>query len=94
MFLTMGLAWSLIVGLTVPSWKIAASYFLAYLTLRLTLAWVASVWGLRDSVVRKILWLVPVRDALNLCLYIVSFSPTKWSGEAHAIASAVNSCFQ
>ena len=87
MFLTMGFAWSLIVGLTVPSWKIVASYFLAYLTLRLTLAWVAGVWGLRDHVVRNNLWLVPLRDALNLCLYIASFFSNKveWRGARYRL---------
>jgi ceramide glucosyltransferase len=87
MFLTMGFAWSLIVGLMVPSWKIAASYFLAYLSLRLTLAWVAGVWGLRDPVVRSNLWLVPVRDALNLCLYIASFFSNKveWRGACYRV---------
>ena len=88
MFLTMGVAWSLIVGLTVPSWKIAASYFLAYLTLRLTLAWVAGVWGLRDQVVRKNLWLVPLRDVLNLSLYIASFFSNKieWRGARYHVS--------
>jgi ceramide glucosyltransferase len=87
MFLTMGFAWSLLVGLLVPSWRIAAAYFLAYLTLRLTLAWVAGVWGLRDPVVKSNLWLVPVRDAANLCLYIVSFFTNKveWQGMRYRV---------
>jgi ceramide glucosyltransferase len=82
MFLTFGLAWSLLVALLVPSWKIAAAYVLAYLTLRIALAWVAGVWGLRDPVVKSNLWLVPVRDALNLYVYIVSFfsNNVKWRG--------------
>jgi ceramide glucosyltransferase len=82
MFLTMGFAWSLVVGLIVPSWKITAAYFLTYLTLRLALAWVVGVWGLRDSVVRNNLWLVPVRDALNLCVYVASFfsNIAEWRG--------------
>jgi ceramide glucosyltransferase len=87
MFLTMGFAWSLLVGLLVPSWRMAADYFLAYLTLRLTLAWVAGVWGLRDPVVKSNLWLVPVRDAANLCLYIVSFFTNKveWQGVRYRV---------
>ena len=87
MFLTMGFAWSLIVGLMVPSWEIAAGYFLAYLTLRLTLAWVAGVWGLRDPVVKGNLWLVPVRDALNICLYTASFFSNKveWRGARYRV---------
>jgi len=87
MFLTMGFAWSLIVALTVPPWKISASYFLTYLTLRLTLAWVVGVWGLRDHVVRNNLWLVPVRDALNPCLFFASFFSNKveWRGTRYRV---------
>jgi ceramide glucosyltransferase len=87
MFLTLGFAWSLLVGLLVPSWKIAAAYLLAYLTLRLTLAWVAGVWGLGDPVVKGNLWLVPVRDALNLYLYIASFFSNKveWRGRRYRV---------
>jgi ceramide glucosyltransferase len=77
MFLTMGFAWSLVVGLIVPSLTIAACYFLAYLTLRLTLAWVLGVWGLHDPVVKNNLWLVPVRDSVNFCLYVASFFSNK-----------------
>jgi ceramide glucosyltransferase len=87
MFLTFGFAWSLLVGVLVPSWKIAAAYFLAYFTLRLTLAWVAGVWGLRDPVVKSNLWLVPVRDALNLCVYIASFfsNEVEWRGARYRV---------
>ena len=87
MFLTLGFAWSLLVGLLAPSWKIAAAYSLCYLTLRLTLAWVAGVWGLRDPVVKRNLWLVPVRDALNVCLYIASFcsNTVEWRGARYRV---------
>lgn len=87
MFLTFGFAWSLLVGLLVPSWKIMAAYFLAYLTLRLMLAWVAGVWGLQDPVVKGNLWLVPVRDALDFCVYIASFFSNKveWRGTRYRI---------
>ncbi len=87
LFLTMGFAWSLLVGLLVPSWQIAAAYFLSYLTLRLMLAWVAGVWGLQDPVVKSNLWLVPARDAVNLCLYIASFFTNKveWLGERYCL---------
>jgi ceramide glucosyltransferase len=87
MFLTMGFAWSLIVALVAPTVTIAAAYFLAYLTLRLALAWVIGVWGLRDPVVRDNLWLVPVRDAVNLYLYIASFfsNKTEWRGTRYRV---------
>ncbi len=82
MFMTFGLAWSLLVAMFVPSWKIVGTYFLAYLSLRLTMAWVVGVWGLRDPAVIRDLWLVPVRDAVNLGLYVASFfsNITEWRG--------------
>jgi ceramide glucosyltransferase len=52
------------------------------LALRLTMAWVVGVWGLRDPAVIRDLWLVPVRDAVNLGLYVASFfsNITEWRG--------------
>jgi ceramide glucosyltransferase len=87
MFLTFGLAWALLVGLLVPSWKVAAGYFLTYLALRLAMAWVIGVWGLRDPVVRSKIWLVPVRDALNLGLYVASFffNTVEWRGSHYRV---------
>lgn len=88
MFMTFGLAWSLLVALLVPSWKVVGIYFLVYLALRLALAWVVGVWGLQDQVVRRNLWLVPVRDALNLCLYVASFfsNTMEWRGSRYRVS--------
>lgn len=82
MFMTFGFAWSLLVAAIVPSWKVVACYFLAYVGLRLSVAWVIGVWGLGDSTVRRRPWLVLVRDALNLAVYIASFfsNKMKWRG--------------
>jgi ceramide glucosyltransferase len=87
MFLTMGFGWLLLVALLVPSWKIVVAYLLAYLYLRLTVAWVAGVWGLRDPVVKANLWLVPLRDALSVGLYVASFFSNKmeWRGTRYRI---------
>jgi ceramide glucosyltransferase len=86
-FLTMGFAWSLLVVLLVPSWKMITAYFLAYLTLRMALAWVVGVWGLRDPIVKGNLWLVPIRDVLNLCVDIASFfsSKVEWRGAHYRV---------
>ena len=87
-FLTFGLGWSFLVALLAPSWKTVGAYVLAYLILRLTLAWVVGVWGLRDPVVRRNLWLVPLRDAVNLGLYVVSFfsNRTEWCGARYRVS--------
>jgi ceramide glucosyltransferase len=88
MFMTFGFAWLLLVGLLGPSWKAASAYLVAYLTLRCALAWVVGVWGLRDSVVKHNLWLVPVRDAVNLCVYVASFfcNVTQWRGQRYRVS--------
>jgi ceramide glucosyltransferase len=87
MFLTFGFAWSLLVAAIVPSWKVAASYFLAYAALRLLVAWVIGVRGLGDPTVRRKPWLVIVRDALNLAVYIASFfsNTVEWRGRPYRL---------
>jgi ceramide glucosyltransferase len=82
MFFTFGFAWSLLVAAIVPSWKVAAGYALAYLVLRMTVAWVVGVWGIGDPLVRRKPWLVPVRDALNIGVFVASFfsNTVEWRG--------------
>jgi ceramide glucosyltransferase len=82
MFMTFGFAWALLVAAIVPSWKVALAYALAYLVLRLTAAWVIGVWGIGDPVVKRRPWLVPIRDALNLYVYVTSFfsNTVEWRG--------------
>jgi ceramide glucosyltransferase len=87
MFLTFGLAWSLLVAAIVPSVKVAAIYVAAYVTLRLLVAWVIGVRGLGDPTVRRKPWLVFVRDALNLGIYIASFfsNTIQWRGQPYRL---------
>jgi len=82
MAMTFGLPWAALVALVVPSPAVALSYFAAYLVLRLGVAWTIGVWGLQDPVVRRRTWLVPVRDALNFCVYVASFfsNTVRWKG--------------
>jgi ceramide glucosyltransferase len=55
---------------------------MGYLVLRLSLAWTAGVWGLADDMVRRSLWLVPLRDAVHFIVWIASFASNRvrWSG--------------
>jgi ceramide glucosyltransferase len=87
MAMTFGLPWAVLVALVVPSLTVALSYFAAYLALRLTVAWTIGVWGLQDPVVRKKIWLVPIRDALNFCVYLASFfsNTVRWRGVAYRV---------
>lgn len=91
MFMTFGFAWSLLVVLIVPSWKIALGYASVYLILRLTVAWIVGVRVIGDPVVRKKLWLVPIRDALNFCVYVASFFSNKvvWRGQPYLVKGSL-----
>jgi ceramide glucosyltransferase len=82
MAMTFGLPWAALVALVVPSRTVAGGYFLAYLLLRLLVAWIVGVWGLGDPTVRRKMWLVPVRDAANFCVYVASFfsNTVRWRG--------------
>jgi ceramide glucosyltransferase len=87
MFLTFGLAWSLLVAAIVPSSAIVGGYFLAYVVLRLSLAWLIGNWGLHDPTLRRKPWLPLVRDALNLSLYPASFfsNAVQWRGMSYRL---------
>jgi ceramide glucosyltransferase len=90
LFFTFGLAWSLLVAALGPCWKIALAYAALYLSLRLSLAWEVGVRLIEDPTVRRKPWLVILRDALNLCLYIASFfsNTMAWRGFRYRVQGA------
>lgn len=82
---THGLPWALLaaaVGLSIGSIAIAASYLVAYLILRVGLTWLTGAWGIGDRELAKILWLVPVRDAISFIVWVSGFFSDKitWRG--------------
>jgi len=82
---THGLPWALIgaaLALSIGSTPVAAFYLVAYLILRVGLAWLTGVWGLGDRQLAKILWLVPVRDAISFVVWVGGFFSDKitWRG--------------
>lgn len=80
---TQGLPWAVLAALIAPASWIAAAYMLAYLVLRLTMAWTVGVWGVGDDVLRRKLWLVPLRDAIYFFVWLASFGSNRihWGGE-------------
>jgi ceramide glucosyltransferase len=84
---TQGLPWALLAALIAPAPRIGAAYLLAYLVLRLTMAWTVGVWGVGDEVVRRKLWLVPLRDAIHSLVWLTSFASNRihWGGEEYII---------
>jgi ceramide glucosyltransferase len=71
---TQGLPWAIVAALVAPAPWIAASYLLAYLVLRLAMAWLVGVSVVGDEVLRRRLWLVPVWDAIHFVVWAVSFA--------------------
>ncbi len=80
---THGLPWALLAAVVAPAKWIAAAYLLAYGILRLVMAWTVGVWGVGDEVLRRNLWLVPLRDAIYFAVWLASFTSNRirWSGE-------------
>jgi len=82
LIVTHGLPWAVAAALAVPNRQLAFAYLLAYLILRLTMAWTAGVWGIGDDVLRRKLWLVPFRDAIHFFVWLASFASNRvtWGG--------------
>jgi ceramide glucosyltransferase len=84
---THGLPWAVLAALVAafrtPVQWLAAAYLLAYLVLRLVMAWTVGVWGVGDEVLRRKLWLVSLRDAIYFAIWLTSFASNKisWHGE-------------
>lgn len=52
------------------------------LVVRMTMAWVIGVYWLRDGILRRLFWLVPVRDVLSFAIWCVSWAgkTVEWRG--------------
>jgi ceramide glucosyltransferase len=90
LLLTHGLPWAIIAaGLAAAvGWTgVAAAHLLAYLVLRLGLAWTTAVWGLGDAEARKTLWLIPLRDAVSFIVWIRAFFADEiiWRGLGYRV---------
>ena len=79
---THGLPLALLAAAVAPATWISAAYLLAYIVLRLGMAWLVGVWGLQDAVLRRKLWLVPLRDLLHFAVWLAAFTShrIKWGG--------------
>ena len=79
---THGLPLALLAAAVASAAWIGAAYLLAYLVLRLLMAWVVGVWGLQDDVLRRKLWLVPLRDLLHFAVWLAAFTSNRiqWGG--------------
>lgn len=84
---THGLPWALLAAAIAPARWISAAYLLAYLILRGAMAWTVGVWGIGDPLLRRKMWLVPVRDSFAFVVWLASFFTRRihWRGSDYYI---------
>ncbi len=87
LLLTQGLPWAVLAALAAPAKWMAASYLVAYGVLRFVMAWTVGVWGVRDDVLRKKIWLVPLRDAFYFVIWLASFGSNRitWGNDEYLV---------
>ncbi len=78
-----GLPWALLAAAIAETEKVAAAYLVSYVILRTAMAWLVGVSGMRDSLARQKMWMLPLRDALAFIIWILSFFPQRihWRGQ-------------
>jgi len=87
MLFTHGLPWAIAAACVAPSEAVGAAYLAAYFVLRFGMAWAVGVWGLHDPVLRRRIWLLPVRDLLSFFVWLASFGMNRieWRGSAFTL---------
>src|SRR6266699_1929439 len=87
MLFTHGLPWAIAAACVAPSAAIAEAYIGAYFVLRFAMAWTVGVWGLRDPILRRRFWVLPVRDLLSFFIWVASFgvNQIEWRGAAFTL---------
>jgi ceramide glucosyltransferase len=79
---TWGLVWSLIVVAAYPSLAVGATYLAIYLLLRITMAWLIGIHGMRQRGMWTKILLIPVWDAVAFGIWLASFARNtiRWRG--------------
>lgn len=84
---THGQPWVLAAAAVAPSGWVSAAYLAGYLVLRGAMAWTVGVWGVGDPLLRRKMWLVPLRDAFAFVVWVASFFSRRiiWRGSEYQI---------
>jgi ceramide glucosyltransferase len=94
MIFTHGLPWAMLAAIVAggAGWtSVAVGYLVAYFVLRMSVAWVAGVWGLRDQTIISKLWLLPVRDAITSIVWLVGLlsDRIRWRGSEFRVKNGL-----
>lgn len=83
---THGLPWAILAAALSQSLALGAAFLGGYLVLRLAMAYIVGVWGVGDEVLRRRLYLVPIRDAIHFIIWLASFASNRvtWGGQVFA----------
>lgn len=84
---THGLPWTILAAILAPWAPVKAAYIVAYILLRGTMAWTVGVWGVGDHLLRRKMWMVPLRDAFAFIVWLTSFFQQRieWRGSEYTI---------
>jgi ceramide glucosyltransferase len=74
---TQGLVWSLVGISLAQSWFAVFAFTAGYALLRYEMALTAGARGMRDTLVRRRLWMLPLRDAFAFVVWLASFFPQR-----------------
>jgi ceramide glucosyltransferase len=82
-----GLPWAMVAAAVAPSRIIAGCFAAAYLALRLSAAFTVGVWGLRDSLLKRKWWLVPLSDACGFVVWLTSLFTNRvvWQDSTYGV---------
>jgi ceramide glucosyltransferase len=94
MIFTHGLPWAVLAAIVAGTsgWTaIGVFYLAAYLVLRISVAWAAGVWGLRDQAITTKLWLLPLRDAITAMVWLLGLVSDKirWRGSEFRVKNGL-----
>jgi len=80
---TQALPLALVAALLAPSRGVAAAFLGTYLVLRFAVAWFVGIDGMRDDLVGRNIWMLPLRDAFAFLVWVASFFPQTivWRGK-------------
>lgn len=88
LIITQGLPWTVLAVILAPTRLLALSYVAAYLILRMGVVWTMGIWGLRDDLLKRRWWLVPLWDAFAFILWCNSlfWSRVHWRGVEYRVS--------